>query len=164
MSLDNIQLSDQTCSILFGHNLIEDQRSDLQVTFQKKTTIDHLGKNEKHVLVLVNARDSKFLPDDEMELLTNLVSACKLSMADVALVNFSSSRFSYLQFNEVFEPGKVLIFGIDTSELELPFAIPHFQVQKFQEQFYLTAPPLKNFINNNALKKDLWISLQKLFL
>lgn len=164
MSLDNIQLSDQSCSILFSHNLIEDSASNVATEFQNKIEINSLGENQKNVLFLVNNPDSKFLPDDEMELLTNLISACKLSMADIALVNFNSNKYNYAQFNEGFKPKKILIFGITASELELPFDIPHFQVQPFQQQSYLLAPLLKAFLDNKTLKKELWLCLQKLFL
>ncbi len=164
MSLDNIQLSDQSCIILFSHNLIEDPASNVAIKSQNKIEIKSLGENKNKVLFLVNDPDSKFLPDEEMELLTNLISACKLSMADIALVNFNANTYSYTQFNEAFQPKKILVFGITNSELELPFDIPHFQVQAFQQQFYLTAPPLKEFLHNKDLKKELWVCLQKLFL
>jgi len=164
MSLDNIQLSSQTCSILFSHNLIEDSASNTITNSQKKIEINSLGENQKKVLLLINDPSFKFLPDDEMELLTNLITACKLSMADIALVNFNLDRHNYHQFNSQFEPQKILVFGVTTAELELPFEIPYFQIQPFQKQFYLTAPSLKDFLNNTALKKELWKSLQKLFL
>ncbi len=164
MSLDDIQLSDEACVILFEHDLVEDQSSAEKENSAEKIKINSLGANKKHVLFIVNDPSSKFLPDEEMELLTNLVSASKLSMEDIALVNFNSNKVNYLQLKEQFYPKKVLIFGISTAELELPFDIPHFQIQHFEEQVYLTAPSLKEFFNNKVLKKELWISLQKLFL
>ena len=164
MSLDNIQLSGHTCSILFSHNLIEDSTSNTITDSKKKFEINSLGENQKKVLLLVNDPSCKFLPDEEMELLTNLIPACKLSMADIALVNFNWNKYNYQQFNSQFEPKKILIFGVTTLDIELPFDIPYFQVQPFHEQLYLTAPSLKDFINNTALKKELWKSLQKLFL
>lgn len=164
MSLDNIQLSYQTCAILFKHNLIEDPGSNPKVDSPQRIEIESFGENKSHVLFLVNNAAHKFLPDDEMELLTKLVSACKLSLADIALVNFSSNKYNYHLFNDQFQPQKILIFGVKNAELELPFDIPYFQVQKFQQQSYLTAPPLKEFLNNTDLKKELWRTLQKLFL
>jgi hypothetical protein len=164
MSLDNIQLSHQTCAILFSHNLIEDQPSNLEAESDEKIEIASVGENHKHVLFLVNDPSCKFLPDEEMDLLTNLVSACRLSMNDIALVNFNRNKFNYLQFKQQFHPKKILVFGVSNAELELPFDIPHFQIQAFEEQLYLTAPALKEFLTNKPLKKDLWISLQKLFL
>lgn len=163
MSLDNIQLSYEICSVLFNTNLIADAAPNLKEDFVEKPPIESLGENQQKALFIVNDESCKFLPDKEMELLTKLVSACKLSLADIALVNFSSNRYSYQQFNEQFEPEKILIFGVTNAELGLPFDIPAFQVQKFQQQLYLTAPPLHEFVNNTSLKKELWIALQKIF-
>lgn len=164
MSLDNIQLSDQTCAILFSHNLIEDQPSNPEAASDEKIEIASVGENHKHVLFLVNEASFKFLPDEEMNLLTNLVSACRLSMNDIALVNFNRNKFNYQQFIQQFHPKKILVFGVSNAELELPFDIPYFQIQAFGEQLYVTAPSLKEFLTNKPLKKELWGSLQKLFL
>lgn len=164
MSLDNIQLSGQICEILFKRNLIAELTPGIIIDSHEKIEIRSLGDNQKQILFLVNNTSTGFLPEEEMELLTNLISACKLSMADVALVNFNSNKKNYQEFNAQFKPKKILIFGIETSELDLPFAIPHFQIQPFHQQFYLTAPSLNNFLNNKNLKKELWICLQKLFL
>ncbi len=164
MSLDNIQLSGQTCEILFKHNLIAATTSEIITDSLIKSEIRSLGDNQKQILFLVNNSASGFLPDEEMALLTNLITACNLSMADITLVNFHLNKKPYEDFNGQFKPKKILIFGIETSELRLPFAIPYFQIQPFHQQFYLSAPPLKEFVNNKNLKKELWVSLQKLFL
>jgi hypothetical protein len=164
MSLDNIELSGQSCEILFRRNLIADSISEMTADSQEKSEIRSLGDNQKQILFLVNNTSSGFLPDEEMELLTNLIIACKLSMADIALVNFNSNKKNYQDFNDQFNPKKILIFGIETNELKLPFTIPYFQIQPFHQQFYLTAPPLNEFLNNKNLKKELWVCLQKLFL
>src|SRR5690242_6585405 len=89
MSLDNIQLSTQTCEILFSHNLIGDQASKPKAQTQEKIKIECLGENKKQVVFIVNDPSSKFLADEEMEMLTKLVSACKMTMKDIALVNFT---------------------------------------------------------------------------
>ena len=85
-------------------------------------------------------------------------------MADIALVNYYFNQCDYQQFNQQFTPKKTLIFGVKTTELQLPFDIPHFQVQPFQNQLYLTAPGFEKFLKNTDLKRQLWASLQKLFL
>ncbi len=164
MSLDNIQLSNEICVILYSRNLIKDFESNHGINSKKKIKIESLGENQRNVLFIVNDSTHKFLPDEEMELLTRLVSACQLSLADIALVNFHSNKYNYQQYNDQFQPKKILIFGVKNANLELPFDIPHFQVQQFQQQFYLTAPSLNALLNNTALKKELWASLQKLFL
>jgi len=164
MSLDNIQISGQTCEILFKHNLIAGTTSEIIADSLIKSKIRSIGDNQKQILFLVNNSEAPFLPEEEMALLTNLITACKLSMADIALVNFNSNKKPYENFNEQFKPKKILIFGIETTELGLPFAIPYFQIQPFHQQFYLSAPSLKEFLNNKNLKMELWVCLQKLFL
>lgn len=163
MSLDNIQLSQETCKNLFSRNLIELDNTPIDKEVQKLTPISSLGENQQQILFIVNEPEQRFLSDDEMTLLSNLIVACKLSMADIALVNFYHNHFDYHGFAKQFHPKKILLFGVTTEELSLPFAIPFFQIQPFQDQLYLTAPSLKTFLNNNDLKKELWTSLQKLF-
>jgi hypothetical protein len=159
MSLDNIQLSKKTIQQLFTHNLVQ-----TTVEPPQKAEISSLGENQKNILFVVNSAQNKFLPDDEMDLLSNLISACKLSMADIALVNYFNHSIDFSNLERHFKPEKILIFGITTSELKLPFTIPFFQIQSYNEQFYLTVPALKDFLHNIQLKKELWNCLKKLFL
>ena len=160
MSLDNIRLSKENCKNLFAKTLVElDDKGG-----EKEITINSLGENQQQILFIVNEPEQRFLPDDEMMLLSNLITACKLSMADIALVNFYHNHFDYHTFISHFNSGKILLFGVTTEELSLPFTIPFFQIQQFREQLYLTAPSLKDFLTNKDLKKELWTSLQKLFL
>jgi hypothetical protein len=164
MSLDNIQISKKERQLLFSRNLVEITKDSVVKKTSKEIIIESLGENQQQVLFLVKDSQNKFLPDDEMNLLSNLILACKLSMADIALVNTFDTTYNYSELNHLFQPKRILMFGINTSELELPFTIPFFQIQKFHEQLYMTSPPLKDYINNINLKKDLWICLQKLFL
>ena len=184
MSLDNIQLSGHLCQIMYAKSLIGIQNSgeikvDKPQPEKKKaasvqesekiesvaTTISSLGENNGHILFLVNDANNKFLADDEMKLLSDLLTACKISMADIALVNYHQHPgVSYQTLTKQFQPKKLLIFGVTASELDLPFAIPFFQLQKFQEQLYMISPSLTGFLNNIDLKKELWTSLKKIFL
>ncbi len=164
MGIDNIQLSKKERQILFSKNLVAIIQDENLKSVSKEIKINSLGRNEQHILFLVKDSQNKFLPDDEMDLLSNLVIACQLSLADIALVNVDSLHFNYQEIMEYFKPKKILMFGITTSELELPFSIPNFQVQQFQNQLYLTSPPLRDYLKNKKLKKELWLNLQKLFL
>ena len=164
MSLDNIQLSKKECQILFAKNLVDSTQDVVLESVTKEIKINSLGGNQRNILFLVKDSQNKFLPDNEMDLLSNLITACKLSMADIALVNYFNSSLNYHQLTGHFQPTKILMFGITTSELELPFSIPFFQIQQFQQQSYITAPSLTDFLKNKDLKKQLWTSLQKLFL
>lgn len=164
MSLDNIQLTKQTCKNLFGSNLVEISGTLPQEEVKTEHSISSLGENNQQILFVINDQDHKFLPDDELVLLSKLVSACKLTMADIALVNFYLNPFDYEVYLNHFHSRKILLFGVTTLDLNLPFNIPFFQIQQFREQLYLTAPSLKDLLKNPELKKKLWSNLQILFL
>lgn len=175
MSIDDIQLPGYLCQIMYTNSLVNTPQTDsikpatiLEESIKKaphKLKINSLGENKKNILFLVNNSQNKFLADNEMKLLTDLLTACKISMEDIALVNYNQNpEINYQELFDQFQSKKILIFGITASNLELPFNIPFFQIQKFQEQLYMICPSLSDFINNVELKKELWISLQKIFL
>ena len=163
MSLNNIQLSGEACKNLFQNNLVQLIKTGTKEK-SVSTKTESLGENLQKIFFLVNDPSCRFLTDDEMEMVTKLLSACKLSMADITLVNFHFNPMDYHLISEMFGSKKLLLFGVSSTQLELPFSIPFFQVQSFNDQLYMAAPPLKNFLNNKDLKKELWTSLQKLFL
>lgn len=158
MGLDNIQLTKETCINFYRKSLV-----NAGSVIEKKITIKSLGENQQNILFIVKDADHKFLADDEMTLLSNLIAACKLSMADISLVNYYSNQNDYQQFAEQFHPQKILLFGVTTEEVNLPFEIPFFQIQSYEKRLYMTSPLLKDFLNNTDLKKQLWSCLQKLF-
>ena len=165
MSIDNIQIPGHLCQKMFTKSLLDPTKSNAANTISKKIKITSLGENEGNILFLVNNTQNKFLADDEMKLLSDLLSACKISMIDIALVNYNQHpKMNYHELIDQFQSKKILIFGVTATDLELPFTIPFFQIQQFQEQLYMISPSLGGFINNVELKKELWNSLKKIFL
>ncbi len=175
MSIDNIQLNGYLCQKMFSKNLLEtlqtneNQSNTILSDTTKKTSqnskISCLGENEGNILFIVNDTQNKFIADNEMKLLSDLLTACKISMVDIALVNYNQHpKITYKELIEQFQSKKMLLFGVTASDLDLPFTIPFFQLQKFQEQLYMISPSLSDFINNVKLKKELWNSLKKIFL
>jgi hypothetical protein len=175
MSIDNIQLPGHLCQLMFTKSLLDtslhhnNEPISIQIDEIKdapeKIKINSLGENKGNILFLVNNSQHKFLADDEMKLLSNLLTACKISMADIVLTNYNQNpTINYQLLIDQFHPKKILIFGVTSSDLALPFNIPFFQIQKFQDQQYMISPTLSDFLNNTKLKKELWNSLQKIFL
>ena len=163
MSLNNIQFSDYLCQHLYTKSLII--TTDVSKTGTAKIKIESLGGNKKKILFLVNNSQDKFLGNEEMTLLTNLITACQLSMEDIALVNYhNSGSINYKDLIDYFQSGKILLFGISTTELGLPFVVPDFQIQSYTEKLFMSAPALKELLSDKNLKKELWICLKKIFL
>jgi hypothetical protein len=164
MSLDSLQLTKPVLRILFGRTLVETAQNQLVKNNAEASDIPSLGDNQRNILLLASNEENTFPAGKEMELLTNLLGACRLSMSDIALVNYGDVPCSYQDLSDRFNPEKVLIFGVTTTVLGLPFTIPHFQIQSFNGQSYLTVPRIRDFLDNPSLKKELWTSLKKLFL
>ena len=85
MSLNNISLSAQLIADLYPASLIE-QLTPIHIP----DTIKFLGNNKKNILVLVSKDSITFLENDELDFLSSILVACKLSLADVAIININS--------------------------------------------------------------------------
>jgi hypothetical protein len=159
MSLNNIQLKGNLLADLYKDSLIETSTSSIPETKQLK----YLGNNRKNIIVIVSHQTLPFLPDEELNFLTNVLAACKLSIADIGIVNNYGAEQSDLQKMVHSEAKQVLLFGAEPLAIGLPINFPPFQLQPFNNRTYLHAPSLSQIENDKALKARLWSALKVLF-
>lgn len=123
-----------------------------------------LGSNLKNLLIIVKANDAVHLPDNELTFLTGILGACKLTLADVAIVNLNNHpEVSYKELTSFFKSKIVFLFDIEPASFGLPMSFPHYQVQAFSGNSFLYSPALKELENDKAEKTKLWFCLKKLF-
>jgi hypothetical protein len=164
MSLDNIHLPTFLIGELYKNSLVEADNQQLKTIFIKTEEFVFLGKNQKNILLLVKEENATYLPDSDLDFLIGILSACKLSLSDIVLVNVNNNKeIKYKNLLEKFKPGIILFFGVTPLELEFPLQFPHFQLQKYNNQTYLSAPGLNELADDKQLKTQLWGSLKKLF-
>jgi hypothetical protein len=163
MSLNDLQLPRHLCVSLFKNTLVDLQPDIFMEKPVDDIKIDFLGGNERKIVFIANDTENKFLGDDQMKFVNDLLSACNLSMADIAFINLYNKSIKYTDVVSKFSSQKILIFGISTQELDLPFTIPFFQVQVFHGQTFLICPSLDEIRQEKDLKKQLWLSLKKIF-
>jgi len=164
MSLDNIQLSALLVEKLYSKALVD--LNTVKAVPQKTAgpVFNWLGNNEKNILIVVNEPAAAYLPDSDLKLLVGILTACKLSMADVALLNFNNNTHAdYSSLNAALNPSTIILFGIEPGHLDFPLHFPHFQLQPYNGQHYLCSPALAQLSADVSLKKQLWLSLQKHF-
>jgi hypothetical protein len=123
-----------------------------------------LGNNKRAVLVVVNNPDILHLPDDDLNFLTTMLTACKLSLGDIILINYNN----YLEKGgpaavKYYKSREVILFGIEPADFGLPVSFPEYQVQGLANVQYLYSPPLAAIANDKAAKGKLWVSLKKIF-
>lgn len=160
MGLNDIQLTPALVHQLYCNSLV-----DINIINQKDTIpVPHLGKNEKQVLILVNEPGFAYLPDAGLLKLTEILNACLLSLADVAIVNTSSlHEKNYQVLNNYFKPAVVLCMGVAATDIELPIKIPNYQVQQYDHKIYLLSCALHELAQNQEEKKKLWPCLKTIF-
>ncbi|MFN8251965.1 MAG: hypothetical protein U0V75_08805 [Ferruginibacter sp.] len=164
MSLDNIHLPAIVLQDLYKNSLVDlnnNQHESMEST--DSGALPFLGNNQKSICIAVNDKDALYLSDELLNFLLGILSACKLSMADVALINAAKNNFSYRDVQEQFHAVTVLLFGIQPGQLQLPMQFPYYQLQKFNNQVYLAAPDLQNLQQDKAEKTKLWNSLKQVF-
>ena len=164
MSLDNIQIPPIVLQEMFTNALFDLKTENSQSPTPKAGNLSFLGENRKHVSIIVNHVDAIYVPDEELNFLLGILSACKLSMGDVALLNYCKNpSLSYTGISKDLASEKIILFGVDPALLELPLQFPHYQVQQFNNQVYLSSPSLKVLADDKAEKMKLWACLKHIF-
>ncbi len=174
MSLNNISLSAGIIADLYPSALVEtgegQQHPTLPVNTGSETVskspqtgLKFLGENRKNILVVVDCQDAVHLPDDDLQLLVNMLTACNLGLGDVAVLNRHGHAAPYKTFTEELKSRVVLLFGVEPSSFGLPMSFPHFQVQPFTGVSFLYSPSLKELREDKVLKSKLWVTLKRLF-
>ena len=164
MSLDNIQLPPIVVEQLFNKSLVavEIQQPIPATTSFKPINI--LGQNKKGVLILVNYNETVFLPEDELNFLIGILSACKLTMEDAGIINMAKHKqLNYQALEKEISCSNLLMFGVMPKAIELPLDFPYYQLQKYNNHTYLSAPALAALMNDKTEKGKLWTSLKQLF-
>jgi hypothetical protein len=164
MSLDNIQLPAIVLHDLFKDSLVDLNTHQPDNSDSTATSLSFLGNNQKKIAIIVADEQAIYLPDEELNFLMGILSACKLTMADVALLNIKKNdAFTYAELEQNLKAETILLLGVLPAQLELPLQFPVYQVQKFNNQVYLAAPALHLLAQDKAEKTKLWNCLKQVF-
>lgn len=180
MDLNNIQLPASVVADLYTSSLIDtgEIKPAERPAIEKRAIVTPaanslpeagptwkwLGENRKNILVVVNHHDAVYLPDKELQFLTNMLTACKLSLADVAIVNLEHQPHKqYKEITSQFNSKVALLFDVEPAAFGLPINFPFYQIQPFANCSFLYAPSLTTLENDKVEKSKLWVILRRLF-
>ncbi len=127
-----------------------------------------LGDNKQNIAILVNDDAAAFINDEWLKILSKLLSACKLTLADVVIINYHQHNYSFTQLKKELQPQYIFMFDVSEQQLQLPFTVPHYQLQQYDGCAFLIAPAVTlSAIKDDASIKDekrkLWDCLKKIF-
>lgn len=127
----------------------------------------YLGNNKKNIIVVIKELEVAFINDNHLQFLSNILNACKLNLGDIALVNYSNWPLSYIDLKQKLQPKFILVFGLETKDIQLPFTIPNFQVQSHDNCKFLFSSSLTKMDGDSQEakieKSKLWMSLKNMF-
>ena len=162
MSLDNFQLPRHLLSELYKNSLVVLDDKQINTKSLKEENLVFLGDNEKNILILVEDEKALHINDDDLGLLTGILSACKLTLADIALLNMISKKSNHLiKVIEECKPYVLINFNVKTNVLGLDQN--RYQVIKKDNIQILSAGSLNQISNNIEEKKKLWGCLKTIF-
>ncbi len=185
MSLDKIQLPNFLIPSIFKDNLVITQENisgksasltinPIIQSTEKTNNISippvkilYLGGNKKQISITVKDDTSVYLKDEWLQLLTTILGACKLTIDDVAIINHTKTPVSYSALLPETQPKFILLFDVTSNDITLPFTVPHYQIQDFNNAKILLCPSLSLMIGTTEAvkleKTKLWMSLKKMF-
>jgi hypothetical protein len=171
MDINHIQLPANLIAELYTSSLIDTGEPATKATVKAAkpgtesaaTGFRSLGENKRNVLIVVNYADAVHIPDGALQFLTNMLSACKLSLADVAIVNIHQQSTSYKELLQEYKSRIALLFDTEPAGFGLPMSFPFFQIQPFAGCSFLYAPSLMELENDKMQKSKLWVCLKRLF-
>ncbi len=174
MGFTDLRLPEHVIAALYKDDLVV--TDSIKTTAPKPTSAKkedapekplYLGSNLQHILILVNDANAVHVDDEALNFLTNIIQACKKNLGDVAIVNLAHHPLNYEALKEKLSPKYVLLFDIHPRSIQLPFTVPNYQLQQFDDCQFLFAGALQNMIANTQdaklEKSKLWLSLKKMF-
>jgi len=126
-----------------------------------------LGNNRRKTTLLVHSPGIPFLPDNQLTFLTKILEACRMTLADVAIVNHAAAPVTIAAIKQQLQPKILLLFGLDPTAIRLPINFPHFKQLSYDDCVYLSSPALDQLVPNTEesklLKSKLWVCLKTIF-
>ena len=171
MSFNELILPHFLIADLYKNVLIETQVAETVTTKQieaiQPIALKFLGENRKQVSIIVIDNNAVYIDDEKLNLLTKLLAACKLTLADVAIVNLHNKNITYNQIKQELNPQFLLLMGVDIKQFALPIIFPEYKIQYYNNCQILIAKDLQQFIGETQdvkmEKSKLWLCLKTLF-
>ncbi len=81
--------------------------------------IKYLGEHLKQVTIIVKDELAVYLNENDLTLLSSILSACKLTLADIALINVAQQKLSLHEILNVLPSKLVMIFDVSSTTLKI---------------------------------------------
>lgn len=165
MSINQIKLPKGTIQSLYKNHLVKSNTPHNPCTSKdSEKELSVLGNNKKNITILINEPDVVYINETSLSFLTGILTACKLGLEDVSIVNMKYNNDpSYQKITESLQSKVILLFGVEPANISLPISFPAYQIQRFNNQTYLYTKSLEALKGNKDEKTKLWNCLKSIF-
>ncbi len=175
MEINNIQLSPELIAALYPETLVIGNDPDTDKKPGKiatpvltpNTVFSFLGKNLRSICFLVDYPGHDFLPEEQLVFLHKMLSACKCTLDDIALVNMAHSDLQLTDLKKQLQPRIIFLWGIRPATVGFKQGLPDFNISVVDgiSVIPIVTPDLMcgESPQGLELKQRLWSCLKKLF-
>lgn len=147
--------------------VIEEKNEITAIESAPIAPIKFLGEHQKKILVLVQDSNAVHLNEKDFDLLTSILNACKLTIADIALINLANKNYSLHQILVQVPSDIVLIFDINPTQLKIKLPTKTYSPILLGETQLLFSNNLSNMQgidqDSKIEKTKLWTALKLIF-
>jgi hypothetical protein len=166
--MEKIYLNKELLSDLYKNNIVlpdnptpEIQRDDSPFV-NKTATLLHTGGYLKKILWIHEEPDHPYLSDEDHEMITKILEACKFSWKDIALMNIFGTSADLKELLIQYNP-KNLILSVPIKKQLLDIPTNLYSVTNNAKMSVLSTDRLQQIRNDKNLKIKLWSALKQLF-
>jgi hypothetical protein len=127
-----------------------------------------LGDNKKGIVIVARDTEAVFINDEWLETLSKMLGGLQINLGDTAIVNMHNNPVTFTDIKEQLQARHVIMFGVTTQQLQLPFTVPDYQVQNYAGCTLVGAPVTtlaSAAYSTDAIKvekRKLWESLKRM--
>jgi hypothetical protein len=167
MDLNGLEFTPAQLAELFGQSVtITEPQIPKNIVVQKEKVakaekaIPFKGKNKKGLLWVVHEPEQAYLSDDDFAFLSQIITACKMNMDDVALINAATKDFTITEAVEQLKPATIILCGVPHKLL--PVAVDEYTLFPHQNRNYFVSDSLQALRNDKLMKSKLWTALKEI--
>jgi hypothetical protein len=129
--------------------------------------IKYLGEHLKQVTIIVKDELAVYLNENDLTLLSSILSACKLTLADIALINVAQQKLSLHEILNVLPSKLVMIFDVSSATLKIKLPTTLYKSIQLGDTYLLFSNSLSLMQGGDQSAKlekgKLWAILKSLF-
>lgn len=183
MNIENTQLSAADLVNLYKESLVVIEDSPSKSTSSVEPVVEvekqaikqenwegpikSLGEHHKKITVVVNDPNSVHLNESDFILLTSILNACRLTIADIALINLGKQPVGLHQILQEFPSTLLISFAVDATQLKVKLPNNLYKVTQLGDTHILFSNALSTMQGTGAEAKQekakLWTVLKKIF-